>query len=99
MVCRSFGWQLSCLSLSVLLMSDAQEAKAIGFPFGPGQTWTVCRGYNVGNLVTGDTFHLNKPVLDLSIASNSAGANGCIGDANASTNKEVVSTGTGMVTC
>ena len=43
-------------------------------PFGPGETWYVCQGYN-SNLR--GTYHRQQPYLDLSTSAASAGPDGC----------------------
>ncbi len=84
-------YQLILLLITLVFVVRAHAAGTIGLPFGPGQTWTVCRGYN------GPKEHSLAPVLDLTIGSNSVGTNGCIGDAWTSTGKEVVAPGDGTI--
>lgn len=70
------------------LMADESFAE-IPLPFGEGETWYVCRGYNVAT-------HAG-PALDLTITSNSWGPSGCNSGANDSAGRIVRAPKSGQV--
>ena len=85
-------YQLILLLITLVFVVRAHAAGTIGLPFGPGQTWTVCRGYN------GPKEHSLAPVFDLVIDPNSVGQNGCIyNPAVSSAGREVLAPGDGYL--
>jgi hypothetical protein len=58
-------------------------------PFGNGQTWWVCQGYN------GSISHRGIPALDLTVRKQDVGRDGCYGDTSASASQAVRSPGPG----
>jgi hypothetical protein len=72
--------------------SLAQAAgRTINLPFGKGQTWYVCQGYN------GTISHGGASAFDLTVE-NRRGPNGCFGDVNVSAGRQVTAPGAGTVT-
>ena len=80
------------LVFGVLMLYFSPLAKGeIGLPFGAGETWTVCQGYN------GEISHAEKPMLDLSVNPASPGSSGCTNGLYSSTGRIVISPWKGVV--
>ena len=78
-------------------MTLASVAQAnIQLPFEPGRSWYVCKGYNIEGYANDP--HFGNPVMDLTVAPNARGLNGCGLGPDASSGQSVLAPIAGKVT-